>query len=144
MKKIRAALIVEVVGRPKEHVTQTLEDITKKMGEEKGVEIKEKTIHDPVELKDHKDLYTTYVEIEVELEGILQLVVLMFKYMPSHLEVISPEKIALSNNEWGDILTAITRNLHQYDEVTRVLQNEKFILEKKLKEFLGKKEEKKD
>jgi hypothetical protein len=142
-KKVKALLVVEVLGRPKENVISALEDITKKIGEEKGVEVKEKTVHEPVELKDHKDLFTTYAEIEVEIEGIFQVVALMFKYMPSHIEILQPEKITLTNNDWGEVLNVLTRNLHKYDEVTRVLQNEKMILEKKLKELLGQKDEKK-
>jgi len=52
-----------------------------------------------------------------------------------------PELIALTNNGWNDVLNELTRRLHGYDEIARVLQIEKNVLEKKLREILLKKEE---
>ena len=138
-KKITAVMILEIIGAPAEHLVKTLEEITKEMGNEKDVKINNKKIHEPTELKDRKDFFTTFAEVEVEVEGALQLAILMFKYMPAHVEVVSPESINLTNNEYGDILSELTRRLHKYDEVARVIQMEKNIIEKKLKDVLEKK-----
>jgi len=62
----------------------------------------------------------------------------MFKYMPANVEVMEPELIALSNNGWSDILSELTRRLHGYDEVARVLQVKNEQLEQKLKELTPK------
>lgn len=136
-KCIRAALILEIIGRPPEHLTETLQNIIKQIGDEKGVEVVEKKIKEPILMKEQKDFYTSFAEIEVEIEDILYLAVLMFKYMPANVEVISPEVIALTNNGWNDIFNELTRRLHSYDEVARVLGIEKQILENKLREVLG-------
>jgi len=141
-KKIEAILILEIIGKPAPYLVEMLEKLIKSMGEEKGVSVKNKKINEPILIKDQKDLYTTYAEIEVTTEGIMNLVILMFKYMPAHVEVISPEQIALKNNEWSDILSEITRRLHGYDEVARILQNERVILEKKLRELIQEKNKK--
>ena len=138
-RNIRAILIVEVIGRPPEHLTETLNNIIKKIDEEKGVSVKEKKLHEPILMKDQKDFYTTFAEVEVEVEEILNLAILMFKYMPANVEILSPELIALTNNGWSDILSELTRRLHGYDEVARIIQVEKNILEKKLREVLGEK-----
>jgi len=145
-KGITAVLILEIVGRPPEHLVKTLKEIVGKMGEEKGVVINKHNIHDPHELKDKKEFFTTFVEIEVEVEQILYLAMLMFKYMPAHIEIIEPELIALTNNGWNDIMNELTRRLHGYDEVARVIQMENSMMKKKLEEILEaakKKEEKK-
>ena len=134
---IRVALILEIVGRPAEHLTATLKDIIKQIEEEKGVEVMEKIINEPILIKDQKDFYTTFAEVEVEVEDILYLAILMFKYMPAHVEVISPEMISLTNSGWNDIFNELARRLHSYDEVAGVLNMEKQILEKKLREVLG-------
>ena len=55
--------------------------------------------------------------------------------MPAHMEIISPEKISLTNNGYGDILNELTRRLHGYDEVARVLQAEKQILTNQLEKL---------
>lgn len=134
---IRAILIIEVMGRPPEHLTETLENMIKQIDGEKGIRVVEKKIHEPVEIKDKKDFYTNFAEIEVETEQILHVSLLMFKYMPAHIEILSPELIALTNNGWNEIINELARRLHQYDEIARVIQVEKAILEKKLKEILG-------
>lgn len=141
-KGINVVMIVEVIGRPPEHLTETLNNIIKKIDEEKGVVVKGKKINKPELMKDQKDFYTSFAEVEIDIKEIVQLVILMFKYMPAHVEIVSPELIALTNNSWSDILSELSRRLHGYDEMARIIQVEKEILEKKLREVLENKDKK--
>ncbi len=141
--KIRAVMIIEVIGKPPEHLTETLNNIIKQIGEEKVVDIKDKKINEPKLMKDQKELYISFAEIEFEITDILNLEILIFKYMPAHIEIISPEKNILSNNDLNDVFNTLAQKLHEYDEVARVLQTERIILEKKLREFIDKEKEKK-
>lgn len=136
-KGIGATLIIDVIGRPPEHLTETLNEIVKKIDEEKGVTVVNKKINEPTLMKDQKNFYTSFAEVEVEVEEIFGIVILMFKYMPAHIEILNPELIALTNNGWNEILNELTRRLHGYDEIARIVQTEKGILEKKLREALG-------
>ncbi len=150
-KNIVVVMIIEVIGRPPEHLTETLNDLIKKIDEEKGVVVKKKKINEPVlmkkeedssekiKTKKQEDFYINFAEVEVEVEEILYLAILMFKYMPAHIEIVSPELIALTNNGWNDILNELTRRLHGYDEIARVMQVEREILEKNLREMLEEK-----
>ena len=142
-KGITAVMILEAVGKPPEHLVEALENLLKEMDKEKGVSIISKDINEPIEIKDQKGFYTTFAEVEVEVEEIAHIAILMFKYMPAHIEIVYPELIALTNGGWNDIFNELTRRLHGYDEVTRVTQVEKSILEKKLREILKEKEGKK-
>ena len=140
-KGINALLIIDVIGKPPEHLTETLNNIVKKIDDEKGVNVIDKKLNEPALMKDQKDFYTSFAEIEVEVQEIFDLVILMFKYMPAHIEILSPELIALTNNGWNDILNELTRRLHGYDEIARIVNVEKSILEKKLREVLEKKKD---
>ena len=131
---IKAIFILEIVGRPKEHLVKTLDGLIESINKEKGIKVIEKKINEPVELKNNKDFYTTFAEVEVEVEEILQIALLMFKYMPANIEIIEPELIALSNNKLNDIFNELTRRLHAYDEVARVLQMQTAKLQRDLKE----------
>ena len=133
-KRIKAVFILEIIGRPKEHLVQTLEKIVEAINQEKGVKVIEKKINEPVELKNNKDFYTTFAEVEVEVEEILQIAMLMFKYMPANIEIIEPETIALSNNGLNEIFNELARRLHAYDEMARVLQIQTAKLQRDLKE----------
>ena len=135
-KGIKALLIIDVIGKPPEHLTETLNNIIKKIDDEKGVNVMSKKLSEPTLMKDQKDFYTSFAEVEVEVQEIFELVILMFKYMPAHIEILYPELIALTNNGWGDILNELTRRLHGYDEIARIVNVEKSILEKKLREVL--------
>jgi len=159
-KKINATLIIEVLGRPPEHLIATLEDISKRIGEEKGVKVIERTVNPPIlmrqkaeplatsstkiQSKDQQEFYTSFAEINVEVEEILYLVILMFKYMPANVEIISPQNISLPNSGFNDILNELTRRLHGYEEIARILQTEKKILENKLRVVLEKETPKED
>ncbi len=135
IKGIKVVFILEIIGKPKDHLVQTLEKLIESMDKEKGVKVIEKKIKEPIELKNNKDFYTTFAEVEIEVEEILQIAILMFKYMPANVEIIEPELIALSNNGWNDILNELTRRLHAYDELARVLQMQTAKLQRDLKEF---------
>lgn len=130
-------MILDIIGRPPEHLTETLEKLIEEMEKEKGVKVASKEIKEPTTMKDNKEFYTTFAEIEVEVEDILYLAILMFKYMPANIEVISPEEIKLSNNGWSDILSELVRRLHSYDEVARIMQIEHQKLLQKVKELGG-------
>jgi len=137
-EKIRAFLILEVIGRPPEHLTETLNELIEKLSKEIGIEIKDKKINEPVLFKDQKDFYTSFAEVEVEAEELLHLLAIMFKYMPANVDVVEPENLTLSNNNMNELLNELVRRLHGYDEIARIIQMEKTILEKKLRELLPK------
>lgn len=143
-KGMKAVMIIEVIGRPPEHLVEALENTVKTIDEEKGVSVKEKKIKKPTLMKNKKDFYTSFAEVEVEVEEILHIAMLMFKYMPAHIDIISPEIIALSNNGWAEIFNELTRRLHGYDEVAKIIQIEKAVLEKRLRDILSTKPQKQE
>ncbi len=145
-KRINAVFVIEVLGRPPEHLVETLENIAKQIGEEKGIKIIGKKINEPVLMKEQKDFYTSFMEVEAEIEEIIFLAILMFKYMPAHVEILSPQNLTLSNSGFNDLFNELTRRLHGYEEIARILQTEKMILENQLKTIIGgeKKDEKKE
>ncbi|KHO51570.1 MAG: hypothetical protein QT05_C0037G0009 [archaeon GW2011_AR13] len=89
-------------------------------------------------MQNQENLFTAFAELEIEVEEVLLITMLMFKYMPAHIDVLYPEDLQLTNHELNDILNELTRRLHGYDEVARIIQSEKAILERKLKELTKK------
>jgi hypothetical protein len=135
-KGIRAVIILEVLGRPPEHLTEKLEELIGKIDAEPGARVLGKKINEPAPMKERDDFYTNFAEVEIEVNDVLELVRLMFKYMPANLEIISPELVVLTNNGWTEILSELIRKLHGYEEIARIIQVEKAVLEKKLREIL--------
>ncbi len=134
-KGIKVSLIIEVLGKPKEHLTESLGKIIEQIDKEKGVTVEAKDVHDPKELENKKGFYTAFADVQIEVEEIIYLMILMFKYMPAHVEIVEPELIALTNHGWGDIINELTRRLHGYDEIARVLQLQNQQFRQKLDEI---------
>lgn len=121
---IKAMMILDIIGKPAQHLVETLEKMIDEMKTENGVKVVSKNIREPITMKDNKEFFATFAEIELEVEDIMTLTGLMFKYMPAHIEVISPEKINLANTGWSEVLSELVRRLHSYDEMTRIIQME--------------------
>ncbi len=135
--KMRVVMILDIIGRPANHLTETLEKIINDLGNEKKVNVLSKDIKEPILMKDQKELYTTFAEVEIEVKEIPYLSKLMFRYMPANIEIVSPEILMVSNDRINEILNDLIIKLHRYDEVARVMQIEKKILFKKIKELGG-------
>jgi len=121
-EKITVVMIIEVLGRPKEHLIETLEDLSMKINSEAGVKITNKKINEPILIEGQKDLFTGFVELELDVQSPKIIAGLLFKYMPSHIEVIEPENFVFKNSEFNELFNEITRRLHRYEELVRVLQ----------------------
>ncbi|MEM4271532.1 MAG: hypothetical protein QXD13_00335 [Candidatus Pacearchaeota archaeon] len=134
MEKMRANLIIEIMGKPKEHVAESLKLLVDKLGSEKGVKITEKTLHEPVEVKDSKELFTTFAEISAEFDSFEKYLGIIFAYMPSNVEIISPESLQIKNSELTDVGNKLLARLHDYDAIAKKIIAEKNFLLAKLYE----------
>ncbi len=143
-KKISATIILEMMGRPKEHLKETMKNFLGKIDAEKGVKVENKKIHEPklVEQKDKegkiiqmpagKEIYSTFAELDLAIEHIFDLIRVVFVYMPSHVEVTRPSEFKMPNFDIASVLNEITKKLHQYDAIAKnaLMQNQ--ILANKL------------
>jgi len=135
-KKIKAVILLEMLGKPKEYLIENSNNLLNQIRNEPGVSVKDAKTNEPAPLKENNEIFSTFIEIEIEIENLQSLVVLMFKYMPAHVEIISPLRLEFSNVDLGNVLTDLILRLHSYEEIARIMQSEKQILEKKLRELL--------
>mgnify|MGYP001589599806 CR=1 FL=1 len=136
-EKIKAVYIYEILGRPPEHIKETLGQFIDKLGEIKGVKLLGKKIHEPhaIEDKDSKDIYTTFGEAELEIDDINIAFAIVFHMLPANIEVLEPSEIRLRNFEMGSLLTELAVRIHKYDEIAKGLTLENNILKNKLMEI---------
>lgn len=139
-EKITANMIFEMMGRPKEHIVETMNQLIEALGAEKGIKIKNKHTHEPrkIEQKDKEgkimqtELFSTFSEVEIESEDLFSLLSIIFRFMPSHIEIIYPEKFELKNIELNSITNEIIARLHNYDSIVKGALMNNQILAKKL------------
>jgi hypothetical protein len=134
-EKILASMIVEILGKPKERVIEALETHVTKLNAEKGVNIVEKTIHDPVPLEEAQNLFTTFAELQVEFDTAGDFFQTLFAYMPANVEIIKPEKLSFSNSDFNEVSNALLQRLHNYDSISKRVLVERDAMIHKLKEI---------
>jgi hypothetical protein len=135
MEKIHVFLVLEILGRPKEHVKEALNTLVVRMGSEKGVKIINKTYHDPVPVEGSKELFTAFAEVGLELESLSEYLGIVFAYMPSNIEVVKPEKLVLTKSDLNQLANTLTQRLHNYDAITKQTIAERDAVIKKLYEY---------
>lgn len=137
MSSINARMIIEIMGKPKEHVAQALSGLIEKLGKEKGVTILSNKEYEPRAVEKSKELFTNFAEIEVEFDSLNTYFGILFAYMPSNIEIISPDKFKLDNFELNAMGNALVTRLHNYDAIAKQMIGERNMLINKVKELGG-------
>lgn len=133
--KIRARFIFEMLGKPPEFLKENLENHVKSL-ENDNVKIISKKIHEPKLLKNEKSeansLYTTFAEVELEIDNLNLVFAIVIRMLPSHIEIIEPSDLILKNFDLSAILSDLAIKIHKYDEVAKVLMMERDNFARKL------------
>lgn len=126
--------VIEILGRPADHVKEALNTIVVKIGSEQGVKIIEQKYHDPIPVKESKDLFTAFAEVVAELDSIMNYFGIIFAYLPAHIEIIKPENLSFISSDFNDVGNRLVQRLHDYDAITKKVLMERDMLLEKLKE----------
>lgn len=130
MKKIKTLFIFEILGRPPEHIKKCLEEFINRVGNQPGIQIISKKIHEPHpleikdekgEIKENKDLFTTFAEAELETDNLDLVFAIVLNMLPSNIEIIEPGEIELKNFDLSRILSELAIKLHKYDEIAKAM-----------------------
>ena len=149
-KKIKARIMFEMIGRPKAHLKKAMADLFEVIGREKIITILNSKIHEPKKLekevmeknKYNGEMFSTFAEIEIEFEQIMSLFGLCFRYLPSHVEIISPENFNLDNLDMNAIANEIINRIHHYDSIAKTMLMQNSILSKRVEELIAEKRDK--
>lgn len=134
MEKIQVQIILEILGKPSEYVKESLQTLVTKLGSEKGFKILEKKYHDPKPVEESKGLFTAFADVTVELDTIDNYFGLLFAYLPSHIDIINPEKINLTNYDLNILANKLVQRLHEYDAIAKKIGYERDMFLSKLQE----------
>ncbi len=134
MSKLQVQFIIEILGRPPEHLVEALQTVVLRLNAESGVKVLEKSFNEPKPVEDSNDLHTTFVDLILEIDNIGIFFQTLFTYMPAHVELISPEKMEFSNADINDLSNKTLGRLHEYDALAKKFMNDRKELIKQLYE----------
>ncbi|MFH1430921.1 MAG: hypothetical protein ABIG37_00435 [Nanoarchaeota archaeon] len=130
-EKVQAILILEIMGKPAEHISETLNKIIENLEKEKDTKLINKVVAEPKEIKEQEGIFSSFAEVEIETD-IGQLLLIIFAYMPSHIEILEPENLRIKNSDLNIFLNELLKKLHQYDEMAKAFMIERQILSKRI------------
>lgn len=118
---VHARILIEMVGKPKEHVEKTLKDYVSQIEKTDKIKVTKKNF---AELKEIEGLWSTFVELEGYFKGFSTLIGFCFDYMPSSVEVLAPEHMIFTNLASTQMLNDLQSKLHTMDMMLKKLNNE--------------------
>lgn len=123
--KILANIIIEIAGKPKEHVEKTLKLVVDKIKENKDLNVKNANFEKPKEIE---NLFSAFAEIEAEFKNLSVLLGICFDYMPSSIEIIEPTELKLKAPNFTDFLNDLQSRLHNIDLKLKAVVQQNEIL----------------
>jgi len=127
-KKFVLRVIIEIMGTPRDHVEKTMKLVLDKFKE--GYKVKKENLHEATQLK---QFWSTFVELDVEVEKIEEITAICFDYMPSSIEIIEPIDLKIKNQDFSNLMNDLLAKLHRYDMVLKNLNAENTLLKKQMK-----------
>ena len=122
-----ARAILEMVGKPKEHILTTLHDLIKKISENDAYGLISYDIAPAEKVKD-SDLFSTFAELEFTSKNEIELIYFATDYMPASIEIIEPAEMKVQASYTSHMLTEFVGRLHTIDmEFKKVNQTNKVL-----------------
>lgn len=123
---VHSRVIIEVLGKPEEHVDNALHIYTDNIKKDKEIII---ISEDYSEIEPQESLFSGFVELEILTKNLMKLVWFCYDYLPSSVEIIEPEKISFKNSEFSNYLNELQIRMHNLGEELKVLRQMNKILE---------------
>ncbi|MDP7141193.1 MAG: hypothetical protein QF362_01840 [Candidatus Woesearchaeota archaeon] len=125
-QQILSRVIVEIAGKPKEHIESTMKLVLQKIKESKDIKIEKEETFDA---KEKEGIWNIYTELEIKTKDIEGLIGFCFDYMPSSVEIIEPDNLKFDTNSIGHLINDLLARLHTVDVTLKKLKSDKISLE---------------
>ena len=130
---IRCRTIIEVLGKPKEHVENAIKEYIEHIKEDSELVV---LGEDYSEIQEQGKLWSMFVELDLVIKGTKKLMSFCFEYMPSSIEVVKPEHLIMTNPELSNFLNDLQARLHNVDMIVKQLKAENDYLKHNMNAIL--------
>ena len=127
---ITARTIIEVLGKPKKHVNNTLKLIVNAIDNKPNIKVLKQEIFEAEEKEDN--VFAGFVELEIKVKDLESLTMFCFEFLPSSVEVLEPASINVDARFLTNFYTDLLLKVHKVDDQLKALNLEKKILEDKI------------
>ena len=131
---IRCRAIIEVLGKPEEHVENAIKEYVGHIKDDSELVILNEEYS---EMKEQGKLYSKYVALDLIVKGTVKLISFCFEYMPSSMEVMKPEHLIFTNPELSNFLNDLQARLHEVDMIVKNQKAENGFLRNNLNAIIN-------
>ncbi len=128
-EEIQAKVIIEVLGKPKEHVEKSLRDFVDRIKQDKDIQILNE---DFAEAREQDSMWSTFVELEFKIKNLSHMVGFCLDYMPSSIDIVSPESLSMNQKNLSDFLNDLQAKLHQIDMVAKQMRSQSEFMQRNM------------
>ena len=129
MTQVEFTAVIEVLGKPQEHVENMLSSIITKLKDDERFELKKSEQHKCIQ-QENTELFATFAEVELSTKELDNMIGFCFDFMPSSIEIISPSTLELPSANLGQFLNDLQARLHHVDMVAKQLKMERDLISK--------------
>lgn len=126
---IRCKTIIEVLGKPKDHVEKAIRDYVDKIKKDSELIVMNA---DFSEAEEKEKLFAVFVELDIVIKGMPKLIGFCFDYMPSSIEITKPEEFSVKKSTVENLINDLQARLHNVDMIIKKQKNENTFLKKNL------------
>ena len=124
-KKIKAKVVFELIGNPKEHVVGALKKYLEFLKGDPEMSCSEEYLAEPEE---QEGLWSTFAEITVDVASLDKLIWLCTNFTPASVEILEPDEFKMTDKNVTDLLNDLLSRLHEVTVMTKNATSENELL----------------
>ena len=128
--EFKTRTILEIVGKPKKHIEDTLKEYISAIEKDEKYAIVTKKQKRAKKVEG--DLYSVFADLEVRMKDFASILDFAIDYMPASIEIEEPTGVSLTNADASNIVNDMLARLHQVDMTAKSLNQKNRILGKSM------------
>lgn len=131
MTKILFRALIEILGKPQEHVEASLQGYVQKIKEDDRYNVVSEELA-VTEKREKEELWATFAELEIKTDRIDHIIDFCFDFMPSIIEILEPNELILADTQLSTFFNDLQAKLHQVDMIAKQVKLEHDLSKKNL------------
>ncbi len=123
--------VLEVLGKPQEHVEESIKQYLQQLKADKRFKVLHEQVAE-IKKQEEQDLWAIFAELEVKTEELQNLTIFCLDYMPSLIEIMEPAQLTITDIQFSEFLNDLQTKLHQIDILAKHLKIENDHLKRNL------------
>lgn len=119
-QKIKATIIVQLAGAPKDYLLETLKTHVSSLDSFKNIQVLSKNFSEPKPFPEKEEFFSVFAEIEFYANSLSDLLSVVLTMLPSSIEITEPSSLNLDIFEINDFLNNLAGRIHYYEDILRL------------------------